>query len=119
MTVQMMPVDPNAGIPDLIHRLADDSKRIVADEVRLAKLELRESVHESGKGAMLLGIAFALTAAAIVMLTLLIVTLIGRFGAGHMWLGAVITGVVELVVGAWLVRRGLMVTKRSVKERSS
>ena len=46
------------------------------------------------------------------MLTLLVATLIGRFASGHMWIGAVITGVVELAVGAWLVKRGLMVAQR-------
>src|SRR3712207_6883823 len=38
-----------AGIPDLLRRLADDSKRLANDEVRLAKLELRESVRTSAR----------------------------------------------------------------------
>ena len=71
MAVQLMPTDPNVGIPDLIHRLTDDSKRLVADEVRLAKLELHESVQRGGTGAMYLGIAFGVAVVAAVMLTLL------------------------------------------------
>ena len=40
--VNPVQVDPDAGIPDLIHRLTDDSKRLMSDEVRLAKLEVKE-----------------------------------------------------------------------------
>src|SRR4051812_33506914 len=99
MAVQLMPTDPNLGIPDLIHRLTDDSKRLVADEVRLAKLELHESVHRGGTGAMYLAIAFGVAVVAAVMLTLLVVTLVGRVASGHMWVGALLTGVAELALG--------------------
>ena len=48
---------------------------------------------------------------AAVMLTLLVVTLIGRVTAGHMWIGALVAGVAELarVVrwSAWLVKQGI------------
>ena len=27
--------------------------------------------------------------------------------AGHMWFGAIVTGVIELALGAWLVKRGI------------
>jgi len=40
------------------------------------------------------------------------VTLIGRLASGHMWVGAVVTGLVELGVSALLVRRGLGVLRR-------
>jgi hypothetical protein len=111
-----MPVDSEAGIPDLVRRLADDSKRLVADEVRLAKLELRENLHRGGHGVVLLGVAFALTVVAIVMVTLFAATLIGRFAAGHMWIGALVIGVVELGLGAWLVKHGGSLAKTSVQE---
>ena len=119
MAVQLIPTDPNVGIPDLIHRLTDDSKRIVANEVRLAKLELHESVRRGGKGAMYLGVAFGVAVIAAVMLTLLAVTLIGRVAAGHMWIGALSTGVVELVSGAWLLKRGLTIAAESAERVSS
>jgi uncharacterized membrane protein YqjE len=119
MAVQLMPTDPNAGIPDLIHRLTDDSKRLVADEVRLAKLELHESVQRSGTGAMYLGIAFGVAVVAAVSLTLFLVTLVGRVAAGHMWIGAVLTGVAELAAGGWLVKRGLTIAAESAKRTSS
>jgi len=107
MAVQRMPVDPDAGIPDLISRLGDDSKRLVMDEVQLAKLELRESLSRAGRGALRLGIAFGFGVVAMVAFTLLLATLIGRLAAGHMWIGALVTGVVELGIAAWLIKRGL------------
>lgn len=119
MAVQLMPTDPNLGIPDLVHRLTDDSKRLVADEVRLAKIELHESVQRGGMGAMYLGIAFGVAVVAAVMLTLLAVTLVGRVASGHMWVGAVLTGVAELALGAWLVMRGLSTVAESAKRASS
>ena len=91
--VQRMPVDPDAGIPDLVRRLGDDSKRLMKDEVALAKLELHDSVREGGKGAMYLGISFGVGVLAAVAFTLLLVTIIGRAAGGDMWVGALITGV--------------------------
>ena len=111
MAVSRFPVDPDAGIPDLIHRLGDDSKRLVADEVRLAKLEITESVHVAGKGAMWLGIAFGAGVIALVAATLLLATLIGRVIAGHMWVGALVTGIIELPLAVYLIKRGLTAFK--------
>ena len=107
MGVQRMPVDPNAGIPDLISRLGDDSKRLMRDEVQLAKLELRDSMKRTTRGAMWLGVAFGIGVVALVALTLLATTLIGRLAAGHMWVGALVTGVVELIVAMVLIKRGV------------
>ena len=106
MAIQRMPVDPDAGVPDLISRLGDDSKRLVMDEVQLAKLEVRESLSRAGRGALRLGIAFGVGVVALVAFTLLLATLIGRAASGHMWIGALITGVVELGIAAWLIKRG-------------
>lgn len=107
MGVQRMPVDPNAGIPDLISRLSDDSKRLMRDEVQLAKLELHESLERTTRGGMWLGLAFGVGVVALVALTLVATTLIGRLAAGHMWVGALVTGVVELLVALMLIKRGI------------
>ena len=107
MGVQRMPVDPNAGIPDLISRLGEDSKRLMRDEVQLAKLELRDSMKRTTHGAMWLGVAFGIGVVALVALTLLATTLIGRLAAGHMWVGALVTGIVELIVSVVLIKRGV------------
>lgn len=109
MGAQRIPVDPDAGIPDLVRRLGDDSKRLMTDEVRLAKLEMKENIEQAGKGTLWLGAAFGIGVVAMVAFTLLVATLIGRFAAGHMWLGSLIVGVVELAAGAWFIKKGISV----------
>jgi uncharacterized membrane protein YqjE len=100
-------IDPDAGIPDLFRRLTDDSKRLVSDEVRLAKLEISESVHAGGRGALWLALAFGVGVVGMVGLTIFLVTAIGRLAAGHMWVGAIVTGVLELGLAAFLVKKGI------------
>jgi hypothetical protein len=107
-----MQTDPDAGIPELIRQLGDDSKRLVADEVRLAKLEMQESVQRAGKGAVQLAVAFGVGVVMLVALTIFLATLIGRIAAGHMWVGALITGVIELAVAVVLLRRGMGVLRQ-------
>jgi len=99
--------DPETGIPDLIRRLTDDSKRLVTDEVSLAKIEAKESLHKATRGALWMSVALGVSVIAMVALTVFLVTLIGRIANGHMWVGALITGVIELAIGAWLLKRGL------------
>jgi uncharacterized membrane protein YqjE len=100
-------IDPDTGIPDLIHRLADDSKRLVADEVRLAKLEMTENIHAGARGALWLTLAFGTGVIGLVALTLLVATLIGGLANGHMWVGAIVVGVLELVAAVALIKKGL------------
>ena len=100
-------IDPDAGFPDLFRRLTDDSKRLVSDEVRLAKLEINESVHAGARGALWLALAFGVGVVGMVGLTIFFVAAIGRLAAGHMWVGAVVTGVLELGLAALLVKKGI------------
>lgn len=107
MGAQRIPLDPDTGIPDLVHRLSDDSKRLMNDEIRLAKLEMKDDLMRGAKGAMYLAIAFAFGVALILAFTVFVATLIGRFVAGHMWLGTLIAGVLDLVIGGILVKMGV------------
>lgn len=100
-------IDPDAGIPDLIRRLTDDSKRLVSDEVRLAKLEMTESVHAGARGALWLSLAFGVGIVGMVAFTLFLATLIGRAVNGHMWVGALVVGIVEVVAAVFLIKKGL------------
>lgn len=99
--------DPDVGIPDLIRRLTNDSKRLVTDEVQLAKIEAKESLHHATRGVLWLALAFGAGVVMLVAVTILLTSLLGRVMAGHMWFGALVTGVIELAVGAWLLRKGL------------
>ena len=106
MTARPIMTDPDIGIPDLVRRLGDDSKRLVIDEVQLAKLEAKESIHRVGKGALWMALAFGAGVVMLVALTIMLVTLIGQLVRGHMWVGALVTGVLELWLGVYLIKRG-------------
>ncbi|GJG87379.1 hypothetical protein tb265_25600 [Gemmatimonadetes bacterium T265] len=105
-------IDPDAGIPDLIRRLVDDSKRLAQDEVQLAKLELRERAHDATRGGIWLGVAFGAGVVALVAFTVFLAALIGHAINLHYWAGTLITAVLELGVGAFLVMRGLGTLKK-------
>ena len=107
MTARPIVTDPDTGIPDLIRRLTDDSKRLVTDEVQLAKLEAKESLHRATRGALWLALAFGVAVIMLVALTVFVATLIGRIANGHMWIGALVTGAIELGLGFWLLKKGL------------
>ena len=107
MTARPIMTDPDTGIPDLIRRLSDDSKRLVTDEVQLAKLETKDSLHRATRGVLWMVLAFGAGVVMLVALTILAATLLGRLDNGHMWFGALVTGIVELALGGWLVKKGL------------
>ena len=106
MTARSIATDPDTGIPDLVRRLTEDSKRLVADEARLARMEARDSLSRATRGGLWLVLAFGVAVIMLVALTLFLATLIGRMANGHMWLGALVTGLLELGLGGWLVKRG-------------
>lgn len=104
---QRVPLDFDPGFAPLIKQLTDDSKRLLNDEVRLAKLETIESLHHASRGALWLGAALGAAIVALVAATLLVATSIGRMVDGHYWVGALVTAGVELGAGYWLLRKGL------------
>lgn len=104
-------IDPDTGIPDLIRRLGEDSRRLAGDEVRLAKLELHESVRSGAAGSIRLALALAFGIVAAVAVTVLLVAGIAALLNNNYWAGALIVGVLELVVGIVLVRRGVATVK--------
>ena len=109
MSARPIMTDPDTGIPDLIRRLSGDSKRLVSDEVRLARIEAKDSLHRATRGVLWLTLAFGIAVVMFVALTIFLVTLIGRAVNGHMWIGALATGVFELALGAYLIKRGVRV----------
>ena len=100
-------MDADTTIGDLVGRLKDDSKRLVSDEFRLAKLEVGENLRVGARGVMWLALAFGIGVIALVSLTIALTAGIGRVANGNVWVGALVTGVLELALGAWLIVRGL------------
>jgi len=110
-TQSVTPVDPDSGIPDLIRRLGDDSKRLAGDELRLAKLELHESVHTSVDGSIRLALALAFGIVAAVALTVLLIVAVAALLGHNYWAGALVVGAFELVAGMLMLRRGVSAVK--------
>ena len=100
-------IEPDVGIPDLIRRLTDDSKRLASDEVQLAKLELSDSITHVSRGTLWVALAFGAGVVAAAALTVFLAALIGRLFSFNYWVGAVITGLLELGVGYLLIRGGI------------
>ena len=100
-------IDPDAGIPDLIRRLTDDSKRLASDEVRLAKIEMAENMKIGARGALWLTLAFGAGVITLVALTIALASFIGWLANGHMWVGALLTGIIELGVAFLLIKKGI------------
>jgi hypothetical protein len=85
MAARPVYVDPEIGLPDLVKQLTNDSKRLVKDEVHLAKLEAKDSVKTAGKGALWLGVAFGVGIVMLIALTIAIAAGIGEIANGNMW----------------------------------
>lgn len=99
--------DPDAGIPDLVRRLTDDSRQLLGDEVRLAKLEIGESLKSGAHGTLWMSVAFGVGVVAMIAMTVSMVAAIGAIAGGHAWIGAIATGIIELAAAVWLIRKGL------------
>lgn len=93
------------GVPELIRRLSRDSAQLVKQEIRLARLEMTEAVRAGGRGAALLAVAFGATVVALTALTIAVVSGIVAVTGTSLWLAAILTGLVEASVGAFLIRR--------------
>jgi hypothetical protein len=100
-------IDPDTRITELVGQLASDSKRLVRDELLLGKLEVKESVRTGGRGVLWVSMAFGIAVIALVALTITLVSLIGRLADGHYWVGALVTGTIEVGLGVFLILRGV------------
>ena len=99
--------DPEAGFPDLVASLADDAKHLVASEARLARIELRGSMRQAGRGALWISVALAIGVIGLVALTIALVAALAAIAGGNVWLGAIVVGLIEIGVGVWLVKSGI------------
>ena len=111
--MQGIRIEPEPTIGDLVARLTDDSKRLVHNEVRLARLETGESIQQAMQGGIRLALAFGIAILALVALSVLLTAVIGSVLIGEAWAGALITGALEITVGALVLWGGLRVMKRA------
>ncbi len=113
MATQGIRIEPEPTIGDLIGRLTDDSKRLANNEVRLARLETGESIQQAVQGGIRFALAFGIAILALVALSVLLTAVIGSVLIGKAWAGALITGALEIIVGALLLWGGTKVMKKA------
>ena len=107
MAAHAVHIDPDTKITALVGQLASDSKRLVRDEILLGKLEIKESIRTGARGVLWVSMAFGVAVIALVALTIALVSLIGRIADGHYWVGALVTGIIQVALGAFLILRGV------------
>ena len=106
-------IEPEPTIGNLVGRLTDDSKRLASNEVRLARLEMGESIHHAVQGGIRFALAFGTAILALVALSVLLTAVIGSVLIGREWAGALITGALEIIGGALLLWGGMRVMKKA------
>src|SRR5438270_6905576 len=72
---------------------------------------MKATVQRDGRRAVQLAVTFGIGVVMLVALTIFLATLIGRIAAGHMWVGTIITGIIELAVAVVLLRKGMGILK--------
>ncbi|WP_420454270.1 phage holin family protein [Rubrivirga sp.] len=101
------PAADDRSLGDLLSELSTETTTLVKQEVRLAKAEARQEIHEAGKG---IGAAVAGGAVAYTGLIALVIGLgwgLGELLDGAEWLGITIAGVVVALIGYVLLKKGL------------
>lgn len=107
MAAHAVHIDPDTKITALVGQLASDSKRLVRDEILLGKLEIKESIRTGARGVLWVSMAFGVAVIALVALTITLASLIGGLADGNYWVGALVTGIIEVGLGIFLILRGV------------
>ncbi len=90
---------------DLLKQLTRDSATLVRQEVALAKAELRQNVKSLAKDAAMIAIGAVLALVGGLVMVAFLVILLGDV-LDNYWLGALIVGVLFLLVGGLLAMSG-------------
>lgn len=120
------PREPDAGLPELISRLTDQSSTLFRQEIELAKTELKSEIRTAGKAGGLLGSAAVVGFLAALLLSFAVAWALGDLEPLNPALGFLIVGVVYALIAGVLAMRGrstaqevdpsLPETTRSLKE---
>ncbi len=105
-------VDPDTTVGELIGRLADDSRRLARNEVRLAKMEIADSVQTAGRGALWLGVGFGALVISFVALAVFLATGLSRLFGGVLWVGTLVTAGLLLALGGLMIFGGMRTLKK-------
>ena len=99
------------SLGELFSELANETTRLVKDEVQLAKIELGQKASEVGKRVGLIAVGGAVAYAGLLAVVAALVLLIARFMPA--WLAALVVGIVILGVGYYLIQQQLNALKNA------
>lgn len=96
--------DPALG--DLFRQLAQDSATLVRQEMNLAKAELKSNLKSVARDAAMVAVGGILALVGVVVLIAFLVVAVGD-ALDNYWLGALVVGVLFLLVGGLLAMSSL------------
>ncbi|HEX6371653.1 MAG TPA: phage holin family protein [Longimicrobium sp.] len=96
--------DPALG--DLFRQLAQDSATLVRQEMNLAKAELKSNVKSVARDAAMVAVGGILALVGVTVLIAFLVVAVGD-ALDNYWLGALVVGVLFLLVGGLLAMSSL------------
>jgi xanthine/uracil permease len=99
------------SLGELFSELANETTRLVRDEVQLAKIELGQKASDIGKRVGLIAAGGAVAYAGLLAVIAALILLIARFMPA--WLAALIVGIVILGVGYYLIQQQLTALKNA------
>jgi xanthine/uracil permease len=99
------------SLGELFSELANETTRLVRDEVQLAKIELGQKASEVGKRVGLIAVGGAVAYAGLLAAVAALILLIARFMPP--WLAALVVGVVVLGIGYYLIQQQLNALKNA------
>jgi membrane protein len=98
--------DPSRSLADLFRELGAESRRLLKQELELARAELKRALGQLSAGAKQVGIGSAVALVGVLTLTAFLIVGLGALLANY-WLAALIVSLVLLGVGGFLIYGGI------------
>ncbi len=99
------------SLGELFTDLAQDMSKLVSQEIALARTELSDKASRIGKDIAFLAVGGMIAYAGLLAIMGAVIALLATFGI-PLWVSALIVGLVVLVIGYFLVQRGITNLKR-------
>jgi len=110
--MQPLQYKPNESIGELIGDLTDETKRLIRQEIELAKLEFKQTAKHMASGAAMIGAGAVFGLAALMAFGATLIAVLATFLP--VWLSALIVTVLFGVVALVLAKKG----QKTIQEES-
>ncbi len=112
MALDTMPQMERPSLAGLLTGLVDEVKKLVQQELRLVRDEIRVELGKAQRGVVSMAIGIGCLAVGALLLILMLVHLVQFLTQWPLWVCYGLVGVVLLAAGAWLAMKG----QRAVKD---